>query len=89
MIAAVVAFLRALAAYWQLRAVRYRHDLIEQSRNQIKKLEDEIEKQRDIGTVASTDLADRMRDRLRRERGYLKYLSNAGLKAGGGNESAD
>lgn len=89
MIAAVVAIFRALAAYWQLKAVRYQHDLIEQSRDRIERLEDEIEEHRNTGTIASTDMADRVRERLRCEKKHFEYLSNADPATGDRDKGRD
>ena len=89
MIAAVVAFLRALAAYWQLRAVRYSHDLIEQSRDRIERLQDELEEQRNIGTVSSSDIADRLRNRITAEKKHLEYLSDSNHETSSRDTGAD
>lgn len=81
--------LRAIAAYWELRAARYEHDLREQSRARVEALEDELEALRNAGTVGSTLSADRVRSRLITERAYFEHLPNAGATAGSGGQGAD
>lgn len=71
------ALIRALAAYWELRAKRYEHDVREQSRARIEALEDELEKLRNSATGVNTVLADRLRNRILSERAYLKHLPDA------------
>lgn len=70
----VAALLKALAAYWSLKAARLQHDLREMSRNRIEELEDEITNLRNDGSVESTLLADRLRQRLITEQEYFKHL---------------
>lgn len=72
--------LRALAAYWELKAKRYEHDVREQSRSRIEALEDELEKLRNTGGLADSLSADRVRDRILTEKAYSKYLPNAGTQ---------
>ena len=69
--------LRALAAYWELKAKRYEHDLRENVRNRLEELEDELENLRNDNSIGATLAADRLRDRIRDERRYAKHLSVA------------
>jgi len=73
----VTQLLRALAAYWELKAQRYEHDVREMSRNRIENLEDELEKLRNSGDLGDSIVADRLRDRLITEKTYFKHLSDA------------
>lgn len=74
LLSTVSSLLRAVAAYWELRAARYEHDLREQSRARVEALEDELEDLRNTGTVGSTFAADRVRNRLITERAYFEHL---------------
>lgn len=69
--------LRALAAYWELRAERYEHDVREQSRSRIEALEDELEELRNTGDLADSLSADRVRDRLLTEKAYFADLPSS------------
>ena len=71
------ALIRTLAAYWELRAKRYEHDVRELSRARIETLEDELERLRNSATGVDTVMADRLRNRILSERAYLKHLPDA------------
>jgi len=88
-LATVSTLLRALAAYWELRAARYEHDLREQSRARVEALEDELEALRNAGTSADSLAADRVRNRLLTEKTYFKHLPGASASAEGGSQGSD
>jgi len=81
---AISTFARAFAAYWELKAKRYRHDVREQARNSVEALEDELQILRNSGGIADSLIADRLRDRIVRERTYLagiEHLSDTDSEA--------
>lgn len=88
-LATVSSLLRAVAAYWELRAARYEHDLREQSRARVEALEDELEELRNCGTVGGTLAADRLRNRLLTEKAYFEHLPGSRASSGSGGESPD
>ena len=86
---ALANLIRARAAYWELRLKRYDHDIIEQSRSRLEALQDRLTGLRNSGDPADALVADRMRDRIRAEKRFLKHLPNSSATPPGGDESAD
>ena len=85
----VAALLKALAAYWSLKAGRLQHDLREVSRNRIETLQDELAKLRNDGTPESALAADKLRDRLLTEQEYFEHLPGSRPEYSGWHEDPD
>ncbi len=69
--------LRALAAYWEIKAKRYEHDIREHSRERLEALEDQLNEFRDRGTAIDTHVADRLQNRILTEKAYFKSLPDS------------
>tara|TARA_Y100000361_G_C11092914_1_gene307426 strand:- start:515 stop:793 length:279 start_codon:yes stop_codon:yes gene_type:complete len=87
--ALVTSLAKALAAYWTLKAERYRHDVVEQSRTKIETLEEQIESLRDSGSECDAQYADRLRERIVFEKAYFKHLSAECAKYYSRNRNSD
>lgn len=81
--------LRALAAYWELKAERYAHDVVEQSRAKLEALVEQRESLRDRGTESDTQLADRVHQRIIVETAHLERLSAKYLRVESGSSSGN
>jgi hypothetical protein len=80
---------KALGAYWELKAERFTYDLISDLEKECDAIQEKIETLRDAGTNADSELADRLRIRLRRKSAYLERISTKYFKDTGGATGAD
>lgn len=81
--------LRALAAYWEVRAVTAIYDREDELSERLRAQVEEIERLRDAGDTGSTDRADQLRIMAKATRRQLEHLRACRHQVAGGEADTD